>query len=71
MKILNTRQVKKILKYEPEAEFSLQPVRVEIEGGGMKVVGYHIFEGQLPRMIHVKGDEIWKHVARPGPPNAE
>jgi hypothetical protein len=65
--ILNTEQVLVILMNDSGAEFSLQPVKVVMEGGGQLVAGYHIYEGQLPRMIHVKGNEIWNMVAHPGP----
>lgn len=66
MNVLNTKQVRDILEGSPEAEFSLQPVKVVIEGGGHIIAGYHIYEGQLPRMIHVKGDKIWELVPHPG-----
>lgn len=68
MDILNTTQVKEILDIEPEADFSLQPVRVEFTNSpGHMIAGYHIFKGQIPRMINVKGDEIWEYVLHPGP----
>lgn len=67
MNVLNTKQVRDILEGSPETEFSLQPVKVSIDGGGHIIAGYHIFEGQLPRMIHVKGEEIWNLVPHPGP----
>jgi len=62
--ILNTTQVKEILEKNPEAEFSLQRVKVMMEGGGHIIAGYHIFEGHLPKMIHVKGSDIWNYVAK-------
>lgn len=63
--ILTTEQVKKILETEPEAEFSLQRVKVNFEGGGYMIAGYHIFRGTLEGMIHRKGREIWENVKEP------
>lgn len=63
--ILNVNQVKEILETEPEAEFSLQRIRMEFQGGGSMMAGYHIYLGYLPRMHHVKGREIWEYVKEP------
>lgn len=76
MNILNTDDVKNMLDLNPQAEFSLQPIRVEFEGGhGHIVAGYHIFAGHLPRMVHTTGDAIWTYVQKPGenrnPPEVE
>lgn len=64
-KILNVNQVKEILDREPGAEFSLQRIRMEFQGGGSMMAGYHIYLGYLPRMHHVKGREIWEYVKEP------
>jgi hypothetical protein len=64
--ILNVNQVKEILDSEPEAEFSLQPVKVQFtDGPGYMVAGYHIHRGHLPRMIKVRGNQIWQYVGKP------
>lgn len=69
MNVLNTGRVLEILNSSPEAEFSLQPVKVKVENTDIVIkAGYHIFEGHLPRMIHVTGGEIWSYVPKPTSP---
>jgi hypothetical protein len=67
MQVLNTTQVKHILASNPEALFSLQPVKVVVQGSNANLIaGYHIYEGHLPKMINVTGQEIWNLVPFPG-----
>jgi hypothetical protein len=62
--VLSTEDVKEILDKNPEAEFSLQRIRVEFsDGTGHMIAGYHILAGHLPKMIHVKGSQIWDYIA--------
>lgn len=66
MNILNVQEVKELLTKDPETEFSLQPIKVKVNDSVVLLVaGYHIYEGQLPKMIHVKGSHIWEYVAQP------
>lgn len=64
--ILSTVDVKNMLDNNPDAEFSLQPVKVQFtDRTGSVIDGYHIFRGHHPKMHHVKGEEIWTYVAKP------
>ena len=66
MNILNVQEVKELLNKDPKTEFSLQPIKIKVnDGPEILVAGYHIYKGQLPKMIHVKGSDIWKYVAQP------
>lgn len=66
MDVLTTREVLGILGANPSAVFSLQPVKIIINNDPGNVIrGYHIYLGQLPKMIHVKGGEIWTYVPKP------
>lgn len=63
MNILTPEKIKEILITDPNAQFSLQEIRVKFtDCDGYVVAGYHIIRGHMPGMIQVRGQEIWNYI---------